>query len=1215
MPPNSYIRLYLELHLKNDQPELLQGLDNWLQLGLISEEYVRELCQNCLTCSLPVRNIPVIQPTQTQPELVITSPAISPRQQPIWVRVIQSLKDEFTVRWLLLLGIFLVIISSAVLAASGWQEFSDTIQYIILFLYSLGFWITGTWLRRLSSIPLTALTLQTIAILLIPVNFWGMDTFNLWLDTQGIIVMAIASLTLTGIYLWQNRQQQSLSSSLNYLTLCFLHLGWDWQRFPLIAIYVGGIITFIVLQFLTPRRQIGVNFIVYAFVLILIRGVFIVQLPLSELGVIFGLMGWLISKRRLQRLLKKWSPIIGFSLLLIGLIVTLRQELPWQAFIILILGIQRNFIYLKRYWQRGYLLAIFLLSLQLFFLVDKFMPVEIKNLVSRLWYSLTQPNGYYVTIYSVSILIYLAVFLVFLDWIYRKNQAKVALFGERLCLILGLIVFFIACLNPLTQLYNLILNTIILTYLAYRRTPTSFFRVNFAHLAGLFSILAIIDWQLPYLTHSQWVSIFLGIMIIEWVTSAIFAQVTLCRDSCWFMGLILAGCSYFIILARVETPNIAALWLVTPLTITGIISRYPQAKRENMARISSLALLIAQLLCIWFANTRIIGFTVATALMIVNYKYLPRQNTAILHYGFILGLIGSIVGVILNISSWWLPAAIASGLLWLVVEYLRTKYPIYAQSALFWAKGLGFTLLTLLSFRVILISFSLYSANWQSLTAIAILIISLTIWYRKENYSNLILGIGWLLELGLIETNLLLGGNNLTLATANVILGLLSLTLRQWLGNQTPKLALIPLFYASIALVLRLGYFTPYTGLLTLGIAGIGVGVTTLRREWKPFTYISVLGISLGIYESLFYQLLPISREAFLQQLTFIAIVTGLIAIAYRLGGWLWRESLFNLSSRDIITLADIHWGIATGIQIIIFLQRQTYTEFNLLILLLSLLLGGYALIQGRLQNFWVYIGITQIVSGIIYLRLSWQFSSILDSFLLILVCLVALLSYRIPWSRWGWNDITCKNGVTLAPALTASLSNPSYLDLIIVAIFYLILAREQQNIRYSYFSLGFLLWAIARWLLTQNDVDLLWYVTIIGLGINYIAAVDPYLQLPSQKKQRHQLRLLGSGIIAIVAIVLHQETGIIPAGLGLLAMLLGLALKIRAFLFIGTLTFTVTIFYQLIILSFTYSFLKWIVGLVVGIGLITIAANFERSRGQMSVIWQQWLIQLEQWE
>ncbi len=46
----------------------------------------------------------------------------------ILVRLWQGLLDELSIRWLLFLGIFLIIISSGVLAASQWHNFPLTLK-------------------------------------------------------------------------------------------------------------------------------------------------------------------------------------------------------------------------------------------------------------------------------------------------------------------------------------------------------------------------------------------------------------------------------------------------------------------------------------------------------------------------------------------------------------------------------------------------------------------------------------------------------------------------------------------------------------------------------------------------------------------------------------------------------------------------------------------------------------------------------------------------------------------------------------------------------------------------------------------------------------------------------------------------------------------------------------------------------------------------------
>ena len=49
--PNRTLRI--EVTVTTSQPELLEGLDAWLRLGLISDAQVRQLCQRYLVKWLP----------------------------------------------------------------------------------------------------------------------------------------------------------------------------------------------------------------------------------------------------------------------------------------------------------------------------------------------------------------------------------------------------------------------------------------------------------------------------------------------------------------------------------------------------------------------------------------------------------------------------------------------------------------------------------------------------------------------------------------------------------------------------------------------------------------------------------------------------------------------------------------------------------------------------------------------------------------------------------------------------------------------------------------------------------------------------------------------------------------------------------------------------------------------------------------------------------
>jgi hypothetical protein len=173
----------------------------------------------------------------------------------------------------------------------------------------------------------------------------------------------------------------------------------------------------------------------------------------------------------------------------------------------------------------------------------------------------------------------------------------------------------------------------------------------------------------------------------------------------------------------------------------------------------------------------------------------------------------------------------------------------------------------------------------------------------------------------------------------------------------------------------------------------------------------------------------------------------------------------------------------------------------------------------------------------------------------------------------------------------------------------------RRRNIRYSYLTLIFLNWLIAQTLYDNGIKTLLIYVSLVGLSLIYIAQIDPSLQQTSDHKSRHYLRLTGSGMIAITALLFHQTTGLIPASLGLIGVFVGLGLQIRAFLFVGTITFILTVVYQSLILSFKYAFLKWVLGLMLGIILIAIAANFEQRRGQIFAFWESWRERWDDWQ
>jgi hypothetical protein len=524
------------------------------------------------------------------------------------------------------------------------------------------------------------------------------------------------------------------------------------------------------------------------------------------------------------------------------------------------------------------------------------------------------------------------------------------------------------------------------------------------------------------------------------------------------------------------------------------------------------------------------------------------------------------------------------------------------------------------------------TANWQYLLASFLISVGIIYRYWQQPNNLAVYGVAWTSEIFVTEAIAIFGSSSLKQSTANILLGLLGLLITNWLLSKRSHLSelisldLVPLLYAALGIIWRSNSFTAHTGLITLGAALIGIGIGDRRREWKALSYLSVAAISMAGYEIVIYQMLQKSGGSKADGLTILGLVATAIAIIYRLLVWFWQKkrkhSIFNLAIEEILAIAHIHWAIGSIFTILASIVAiNSKPQLGHITIFVSLILVGYAIAQGKNNNprsdGWIYIAATQVIITSISARSIWQQLSILDPFRAIIVCLVALILFRIPWQNWGWRSIPWYVVAVTLPTLTVLLTanNISYLNLLVVAVFYSLIAIARKNIRWTYMSLWFIDWGLTKFLLEYNLTDILWYAAIIGLSVLAIAEFDPVLSTAPQRKNRHYLRIFGSGIICLTALLFHQKTGIIPSVISLFFIFTGLGLRIRAFLFIGTVNFILTVFYQLIVLVFDYSFLKWVIGLVAGILLISIAANFERRRGQIVALLQNWFEQLTGWQ
>jgi hypothetical protein len=279
-PDNNDSWLSIEVYIKANHPELLKGLDQWLELGLISHTQVITICRHKLSCALPeIEAIAITSKVETEEDIATAKESVQTASLPSVIsRIWQGFLDELSIRWLLFLGIFLVVVSSGVLAASQWNNFPRLGQYLILLVYTLGFWGISFWSSKQDNLQLTAQTLRAIAILLVPINGWAISHFGLGNSLGEWLTLIVAVIILTTIVYGQFKFSQQGNPRLFipvFLVLSYIHLIWKFLPSPLIIMYVAIItISLIHYLFLLPKKNyplLNLLFLLSAWLVILIR--------------------------------------------------------------------------------------------------------------------------------------------------------------------------------------------------------------------------------------------------------------------------------------------------------------------------------------------------------------------------------------------------------------------------------------------------------------------------------------------------------------------------------------------------------------------------------------------------------------------------------------------------------------------------------------------------------------------------------------------------------------------------------------------------------------------------------------------------------------------------------------------------------------------------------------------------------------------------------
>jgi hypothetical protein len=1304
----------LELMVAASHPALLEGLDEWLRLGLLSDETVRQICQEKLICPLPVLETVVLSVQAEEPADFLPTPERpqSPTSLPTGrlANAVQSFMAEISVLWLLFLGVFLVVLSSGVLAATQWRNFSTTGQYLILLGYTLAFWLAAALTGKRPTLRLTSRMLQITTLLIIPVNFWMMDGFRLWSTASGIAITAIAAVVLSAIpfFLLKPSSSNPRLYALAAIVLSWLHWGWSMPGVPLLATYAGTIGATLVLLRLegeeegggvregggneeediaplsTTPNPLSLGFItVTASALLLIfRALFIRQIPIDQLGLAVGICGWLLCWLSRNRRSRRIWTFVGGTLLVLGWVATWEIVPPWQAIAITGLILWLLAYYLRRTGEGQYLSAGFLVGLPLVWFIWRLIPVTGREWVIATCTAWAGTQFMPFALLGLGFFPYVVLTVALAFRLRPWNPAR-ARQAELLALCLGAVLTEISLGNPWVRFINLTLSAITLIVVIRHRRHPEVPLVYLTHAAVLGAIATTIDYIFPNLPSPTWAILLLAAMTAEWLFTGYSTPPPSpsphppipWQRSAWYYGLALAVISY--VLLQDESSSWRWLWLLTPLMLTWLGSR-PVIQYRTAAWLGVLALFPLQALMADSTASRLTGLGVATLLMLQNTRILRHLLSAVVTVGF--GVAFAVVGVWEifreNLSyPWFLTLlAIAPLVLWLLrgVRLRReaTLPQLYKRATDGWAIALASFTLLLLSLTQLAVYLEFDPFHWQYILAATVLLIATSYRIGQSRLQGGLYLPAWSLEL-LLLSGIAANGRSLdTVGVANLTLGLLSQLAGDWWTNNrisrpltdsgqnsplptppapsTPPLSstggyprsfhLIPLFYTLLGLILMHRTFTATTGLCTLAAAVVGMGVGRRHISLKFLAALSLLGVSFGAYELLVYQLSQAQAGNAGDGLVLLAALGAALAIALRLL-LPWVTAYLRLTPWEVLAIAHVHWLIAnTFLLFTLFTPRSPAAEWQWLGVSTFLAVYSLSLANRRTSpnvpipptspspTLWTYPGILQSLLTLAYLLHLLLPDVVLLEWGGTIAAITGCALYLAPWHRWGWEESPWRNSAVVLPGVVTVLTAGaiSLQGLLIVAAFYAWLARMERRVRLSYLSVVLADWAILRYLYQQNAAEPLWMAAVLSASLLYGAQIDPALRSPSEREKRHWLRCLATGLVCLTAFYQAEVgmdqvppilVGMLAIGLALGFILAGILLQIRAFLYVGTITFILQILRQLWRFIGDYSLLLWATGIGVGLLFIWIAATFEARRTQVSTLLNYWTSELDNWD
>jgi hypothetical protein len=1232
------------LSIDPEHPQLLAGLELWLQLGLISQDQVQRLSRLYLICNLP-NTAPSVRPVRASRDLA-TGPAAAASAAAPAPRFVglNTLMAEFSIAWLLLLGVFLVVVSSMVLAATQWQSVSAVGQYLILLGYTLAFWQAGQWTARQENLQTTSRMLQVATLLIIPINFWMMAGFQLGQTPLGLGVALLAALGLSGV-MAQLLRDHPRGVLVNGWGLSWLHGLWGFPGGVGLAVYGGTLGTALAWYWSLRRGQPGLqrgrSLVVLLAALFLVgRAALEGVIPIPQLALPLGALGGVLVEVERQR-----SPsrpgLSSLGWLIIGggwLLAALTQPLQAIALSGLALGLLLD--PLKRHWRQRDLGLMLVISLQAYLQFRQLPSASFRTaVIQQIGTWLGEPlTGWQLT--GFALFPYFLGLLALALWLRARQKPALVRLTTAMVATLGVIALLPGLESPAVRSLYLLAWSLTLAVLWWRRWVNVPWLAYLTHGLGILALLACFDWSHPAANSATWTGVLLGGAIAE--GGLVLRRGNRVWQQCSEVGgLGLAIASYGTGLATITLQRSVLggygglLWMAVPVLLMVLSHRHPRPDRRNLtAWIGLGACIAAPLLAPVLSWPMVLGFALAAAISFGLNLCLKNRWGAGVTVG--LGLVGAIAAL-----DWYGPedsgglfACLALLLwgLWGLRFTLQNRHSLlidaYRWALNSWGIFLaGLLLLSSTTLIATLITEGGAAGGWFLLaTGLTAGAIAFRLWQATTNLGYL--GLAWGIELLLLGSFSMQGWSESALAVCHGGFGLatqlggdvLMGRYRHRSPSPVRKLswAIIPLFFAATAWCQAHLDFTATTGLYSLVVACVAISVGRRHRLLAVLSYGGILGLSVGTYELWVYQLMQGDGGSWENGLTLLALVAAAIAGLYGLTTR-WLQLWWRCPRRLVRWVAHLHWGLGCLLLLPTGLGEVSDALMPLW-MAIALALITYGAWRGRRTGVWIDATVGLLTITLFYSFARWLPALDLGAWAATVATLLAALLYWLPWDRWGWSLRPWRRSALVLPGLmvlltTSVINIPS---LLVVAGFYAWVSSQTRRIRLSYISVVLANGAIWDWLHEINQFEPLWAVTLVSGSILYMVQMDPALQALDRRQQRHGLRCFAIALLCLTAFYQAGASlglGLGVAVLGLVLVGLGLWLRVRAYLYGGTLTFGLEVLNLLWRFISAEALLLWALGIAVGLALIWLAATFEARRSQATEFVNQWLAALEQWE